>query len=47
MVELLERVDATTRKALDAERERLRAWLGNVRIKARFRSPLETALSRA
>jgi hypothetical protein len=47
VLELLDRGDATTRKALDAERERLRAWLGDVRIKTRFRTPLETALSRA
>ncbi|HEU4355246.1 MAG TPA: winged helix DNA-binding domain-containing protein [Actinomycetota bacterium] len=46
-VELLERVDAQTRRAMDAERERLRAWLGDVRIKPRFRTPLELSLSRA
>jgi hypothetical protein len=47
VVELLERVDARTRKAIDAERERLRVWLGDVRIKPRFRTPLEVALSKA
>ncbi len=44
-VELLERVDTARRKAIDAERERLRAWLGEIRIRGRFRSPLERALS--
>jgi len=47
VVELLERVNARTRKAIDAERERLRVWLGDVRIKPRFRTPLEVALSKA
>jgi hypothetical protein len=37
VVELLERVDAKTGKAIDTERERLRSWLGDVRIKLRFR----------
>jgi hypothetical protein len=36
-VELLERIDAKTREAIDTERERLRSWLGDVRIKLRFR----------
>jgi hypothetical protein len=44
-VELLERVDAPTRRAIDAERERLRAWLGDVRFTTRFRSPIEAQLS--
>jgi hypothetical protein len=44
VVELLERVDAGTRKAIDAERDRLRAWLGDLRIKPRFRTPLEKRL---
>jgi len=44
-VELFEPVDARTRKALDAERERLRAWLGDARIKPRFRTPIEQALA--
>ncbi len=45
VVELLERVDARIRKAIDAERERLRAWLGDARLKPRFRTPLEKALA--
>jgi len=45
VVELLERVDARSRKTIDAERERLRAWLGDVRLKPRFRTPLERSLS--
>jgi hypothetical protein len=44
-VEVLEQVDAGTRAAIDAERERLRAWLGDLRLKPRFRSPVEVALS--
>ena len=44
-VELLERVDAATRKRIDAERERLRTWLGDVRIRARFPSPLGRTLA--
>ncbi|HEX5951347.1 MAG TPA: winged helix DNA-binding domain-containing protein, partial [Actinomycetota bacterium] len=46
VVELLERVDVRTRRALDDERDRLRAWLGDVRIKPRFRTPLELSLSK-
>ena len=45
VVELLERVDARSRKTIDAERERLRAWLGDIRLKPRFRTPLERSLS--
>jgi hypothetical protein len=45
LVELLERVDATTRKLIDAERERLRSWLGDVRIRARFPTPVERTLA--
>jgi hypothetical protein len=44
-VELLDRVDARSRKKIDAERERLRAWLGDVRIRSRFRSPHERSLT--
>ena len=44
VVELLEPVDARTRKRIDAERDRLRAWLGDVRIRHRFESPLARAL---
>ncbi len=46
LVELLERLDARTRKMVDAERNRLRDWLGDVRIKPRFRTPLERSLSK-
>jgi hypothetical protein len=46
-VDLLERVDARTRAAIDAERERLRTWLGDVRVTPRFRTPIERALSGA
>lgn len=45
VVELLERVDAATRRRIGSERERLRAWLGDVRIVPRFRSPLERRLA--
>lgn len=45
VVELLERIDAGTRKAIEAEREHLRIWLGDVRLKPRFRTPLERALA--
>jgi DNA glycosylase AlkZ-like len=44
-VELLERVSVRTRRAIDAEAERLREWLGDVRLTPRFRTPLETRLS--
>ena len=40
VVELLDRVDAATRRMIDAEHSRLRDWLGDVRIKARFPTPL-------
>jgi hypothetical protein len=46
-VKLLERVDARTRSAIDVEQERLQAWLGDVRVTPRFRSPIEQALSRS
>jgi winged helix DNA-binding protein len=45
-VELLERVDAATRRAIDAERDRLREWLGDVRIRTRFSTPFERKLAR-
>lgn len=44
--ELLEPVDVRTRKMIAAERDRLRDWLGDVRIKPRFRTPLEQSLSK-
>jgi hypothetical protein len=40
VVALLERVDARTRRRIDAEGDRLRAWLGDVRIRARFPVPV-------
>jgi Winged helix DNA-binding domain len=46
VAELLEPVDARTRKTIAAECDRLRDWLGEVRIKPRFRSPLERSLSK-
>jgi hypothetical protein len=42
---LLERVDARTRKMLDVERRRLQEWLGDARIKARFRTDLDRRLA--
>jgi Winged helix DNA-binding domain len=44
-LELLERVAARTRRAIDAEAQRLRDWLGDVRITPRFRTPLEMRLA--
>jgi len=44
-VELFGRLDAATRKRLDAERERLAAWLGDVRIRPRFATPLGKELA--
>jgi Winged helix DNA-binding domain len=41
----LERVDARTRKRIDAERARLRDWLGEVRIKPRFPTPFHLELA--
>ena len=46
VVELLNRVDARIRKMIDTGRDRLRVWLGDVRIKSRFRTPLERSLSK-
>ena len=45
VVELLETVDAPTRAMIDAERDRLRDWLGDIRIRPLFRTPLERSLS--
>jgi hypothetical protein len=45
VVELLEPVDAKKRKMIDAQGMRLRDWLGDVRIKPRFRTPLQRSLS--
>jgi hypothetical protein len=44
-VELVERVDAATRRSIDAERERLRTWLGDARIRARFPTRLQRRLA--
>jgi hypothetical protein len=44
---LLERLDAATKQKLDAERDRLTAWFGGVRVTPRFRSPLEKELATA
>ena len=45
VVELFGRRDAATRKLVDAERERLRSWLGDVRIRTRFATPLGKELA--
>jgi hypothetical protein len=45
VVELFARLDAATRARLDAERERLAAWLGDVRIRPRFGTPLGKELA--
>ena len=45
LVEFLEPVDAGTRRMIDTERDRLRAWLGDARIRPRFRTPMERRLS--
>ncbi len=45
VVELFDRVEAWSKRAIDAETERLRNWLGDVRIKTRFRSPFEQSRS--
>jgi hypothetical protein len=45
-VELFGRLDAATRRRIDTERDRLRAWLGDVRISPRFGTPLAKALAR-
>jgi hypothetical protein len=46
VVELFGRLDAATRKVLDAERDRLRSWLGDVRIRPRFGTPLGNELAK-
>jgi hypothetical protein len=45
VVELLDDVGAATRRQVEAERERLQSWLGDVRIKARFPTPLARRLA--
>ena len=47
VVEILERLDAATRRRVEAERERLRDWLGEARIKPRFPTPLGVRLAKA
>jgi hypothetical protein len=44
-VGLLEAVDRTAAERIDAERERLARWLGDVRLTPRFRTPLERELA--
>ena len=45
VVELFGRHDAATRRLVDAERERLRSWLGDVRIRTRFATSLGRKLA--
>ena len=45
VVRVLEDVPSATVKRIDAEAARLRDWLGDVRLKPRFRTPLERELS--
>ena len=45
-VELFGRLGAATRKLVDAERESLRSWLGDVRIRTRFATPLGRELAK-
>jgi hypothetical protein len=45
VVEVFARLDAATRALLDAERVRLAAWLGDVRIRPRFATPLGKELA--
>ena len=42
---LLEKVGRDATAAIDAARVRLAGWLGDVRIRPRFRTPLERELS--
>jgi hypothetical protein len=42
---LLEDVGVDAVAAVEAEAERLRAWLGEVRVTPRFRTPLERELT--
>lgn len=46
-IKLLEWVDRATTARLRTEQERLAAWLGEVRVIPRFRTPLEVELTRA
>jgi Winged helix DNA-binding domain len=47
VVRLLEDIGAEAERAVAGEAERLRAWLGDVRVLPRFRTPLERDLSPA
>jgi hypothetical protein len=44
VVRLLEHGGAEAAGAVEAEAERLRAWLGDIRVTPRFRTPLEREL---
>ena len=44
-IRLHARADANTRSLIEAERERLRAWFGDVRIRTRFGTALERSLT--
>ena len=41
---LLERVNRETARAIETERRRLQAWLGEIRVRPRFHTPLEREL---
>jgi hypothetical protein len=45
VIELFGRPDASTRKLVDVEGEHLRSWLGDVRIRTRFATPLGRKLA--
>jgi hypothetical protein len=45
-LKFLTRVDAATRRGVEAERDRLQTWLGDVRLRLRFPTPLERSLGR-
>jgi DNA glycosylase AlkZ-like len=40
VIKLLSRVDVATRRAIERERDRLQDWLGDVRLRLRFPTPL-------
>lgn len=44
-IEILERIERSVHDAIETERERLRTWLGDVRVTPRFRAPLERELA--
>jgi hypothetical protein len=44
VVELLERVDGRTGKMIESQCKRMEGWLGDVRIKPRFGTPLQRSL---